>query len=204
MEKLEADDIIAYLAQQADKNNKKITIISSDKDFLQMVNENIEVYAPVKKKTFTADNIEDELKVIPQNYNIVKALLGDNSDGLKGVKGLGIKTIVSQFPKLVTESNMTLDYVFQVCEDNLEGKKIFSKIIHEWDKVETNYKLMNLHESVLDDNEKSTILDIVKEDIPDLQAGAFLHLLDNDKIEGVTKNTEGWLENFRGLTVFKK
>ena len=204
MEKLEADDIIAYLAQQADKNNKKITIISSDKDFLQMVNKNIEVYAPVKKKTFTADNIENELKVIPENYNIVKALLGDNSDGLKGVKGLGIKTIVSQFPKLVTEPNMTLDYVFQVCEDNLEGKKIFSKIVHDWDKVETNYKLMNLHESVLDDTEKSTILNIVKEDIPDLQAGAFLHLLDNDKIEGVTKNTEGWLENFRGLTVFKK
>ena len=204
MEKLEADDIIAYLAQQADKNNKKITIISSDKDFLQMVNKNIEVYAPVKKKTFTADNIENELKVIPENYNIVKALLGDNSDGLKGVKGLGIKTIVSQFPKLVTEPDMTLDYVFQVCEDNLEGKKIFSKIVHDWDKVETNYKLMNLHESVLDDTEKSTILNIVKEDIPDLQAGAFLHLLDNDKIEGVTKNTEGWLENFRGLTVFKK
>ncbi len=204
MEKLEADDIIAYLAQQADKNDKKITIISSDKDFLQMVNKNIEVYAPVKKKTFTYNNIEEELKVIPENYNIVKALLGDNSDGLKGVKGLGIKTIVSQFPDLVTKPSMTLDYVFQVCEDNLEGKKIFSKIIHEWDKVETNYKLMNLHESVLDDNEKSTILDIVKEEIPDLQAGAFLHLLDNDKIEGVTKNTEGWLENFRGLTVFKK
>lgn len=204
MEKLEADDIIAYLAQQADKNNKKITIISSDKDFLQMVNKNIEVYAPVKKKLLKADNIEEELKVIPENYNIVKALLGDNSDGLKGVKGLGIKTIVSQFPDLVNKPDMSLDYVFQVCEDNIDGKKIFSKIIHEWDKVETNYKLMNLHESVLDIKEKNTILDIIKEDIPDLQAGAFLHLLDNDKIEGVTKNTEGWLENFRGLTVFKK
>ena len=204
MEKLEADDIIAYLAQQADKNNKKVTIISSDKDFLQMVNKNIEVYAPVKKKTFTADNIEEELKVIPENYNIVKALLGDNSDGLKGVKGLGIKTIISEFPDVVTKPNTSLDYVFEVCEEKLEGKKIFAKIIHEWDKVETNYKLMNLHESVLDDKEKSTILDIVKEDIPDLQAGAFLHLLENDKIEGITKNTEGWLENFRGLTVFKK
>ena len=204
MEKLEADDIIAYLAQQADKNNKKITIISSDKDFLQMVNKNIEVYAPVKKKTFTADNIEEELKVIPENYNIVKALLGDNSDGLKGVKGLGIKTIISEFPDVVTKPNTSLDYIFEVCEEKLEGKKIFAKIIHEWDKVETNYKLMNLHESVLDDKEKSTILNIVKEDIPDLQAGAFLHLLEHDKIEGVTKNTEGWLENFRGLTVFKK
>ena len=63
---------------------------------------------------------------------------------------------------------------------------------------------MNLHDSVLDIKEKNTILDIIKEEIPDLQAGAFLHLLDTDKIEGVTKNTEGWLENFRGLTVFKK
>ena len=63
---------------------------------------------------------------------------------------------------------------------------------------------MNLHESVLDNREKNTILDIIKSGVPDLQAGAFLHLLDTDRIEGVTKNTEGWLENFRGLTVFKK
>jgi len=204
MEKLEADDIIAYLASQITKSNKKMTIISSDKDFLQLVNSNINVYAPVKKKTFTIDNIKEELKVIPENYNIVKALLGDNSDGLRGVKGLGIKTIVNEFPMLTTDPNMTLDYVFDTCESNLEGKKIFAKILHNWDKVNTNFELMDLHESVLDDREKKTILDIIKSDIPDLQTGAFLHLLDVDKIEGITKNTEGWLETFRGLTVFKK
>ena len=147
---------------------------------------------------------KDEIKVIPENYNLVKALLGDNSDGLRGVKGLGIKTIVSEFPDVVNKSKTNLDYIFNICEKNIEGKKIFSKIIHQWDKVETNFKLMNLHESVLDNKEKDTILDIIKSDIPDLQAGAFLHLLDTDRIEGITKNTEGWLENFRGLTVFKK
>lgn len=204
MEKLEADDIIAYLAQEASKNKKKMTIISSDKDFLQMIDEYISVYAPVKKKTFTPDNIEEEIKVHPQNYNIIKALLGDNSDGLRGVKGLGIKTIVSEFPDVVDKPGTELDYVFNICEEKLETKKIFAKIIHEWGRVETNYKLMNLHESVLDNSEKNTILEIIKNDIPDLQSGAFLHLLDSDKIEGVTKNTEGWLENFRGLTVFKK
>ena len=204
MEKLEADDIIAYLAQEASKNKKKMTIISSDKDFLQMVDNYISVYAPVKKKTFTKENIKEEIKVLPENYNIVKALLGDNSDGLKGVKGLGIKTIMSEFPDLITKPNLKLQYIFDICDKNLERKKIFAKIIHEWDKVETNYTLMNLHESVLDNSEKNTILEIIKEDIPDLQTGAFLHLLDSDKIEGITKNTEGWLENFRGLTVFKK
>ena len=204
MEKLEADDIIAYLAQEASKNKKKMTIISSDKDFLQMVDKYISVYAPVKKKTFTPDNIQEEIKVHPKNYNIIKALLGDNSDGLRGVKGLGIKTIVSEFPDVVNKPNTELNYVFNICEERLDSKKIFAKIVHEWDRVETNYKLMNLHESVLDNKEKDTILEIIKDDIPDLQAGAFLHLLDSDKIEGVTKNTEGWLENFRGLTVFKK
>ena len=205
MDKLEADDIIAYVSKQASMSKvDKCTIVSSDKDFLQLVDETIEVYAPIKKKTFTKDNIKEELKVIPENYNIVKALLGDNSDGLKGVKGLGIKTILSEFPDIINKPQSNLDYIFEVCEKNLEGKKIFAKILNDWNKVNNNYEIMNLHATVLDNSEKNTILEVVKESIPDLQTGAFLHLLDQDKIEGVTKNTEGWLENFRRLTVFKR
>lgn len=202
LEKLEADDIMAYLAKRASSAGKKVTIVSSDKDFLQLVDNNIEVYAPVKKKTFTKDNIFEELKVLPTNYNIVKALLGDNSDNLQGVKGLGIKTIVSQFPKLLTEKT-DLDYVYKVAEEKLEEKKIFPKIIHNWDRVETNFKLMDLHNTALDDKEVEYVEEILKTPVPDLQTGAFLHHLDQDKIEGVTKNTEGWLENFRGLTTVK-
>jgi len=64
----------------------------------------------------------------------------------------------------------------------------------------TNFKLMDLHNTTLDEKEIDYVESIFKEPIPDLQIGAFLHLLDQDKIEGITKNTEGWLENFRGLT----
>ena len=203
MEKLEADDIIAYLAKKASGAGKKVTIVSSDKDFFQLVNKNIEVYAPVKKKTFTVDNIVEDIKVLPQNYNIVKALLGDNSDNLDGVKGLGIKTIISEWKSFAYDPLASLQDVWDHCETQMEEKKpkkIFAKIIHNWDRVLTNYKLMNLHDSVLDDREKNHILEVLKSPIPDLQTGAFLHLLDQDKIEGVTKNTEGWLDNFKGLT----
>ena len=199
MEKLEADDIMAYLAKRAGNAGKKVTIVSSDKDFLQLVNNNIEVYAPVKKRTFTSDNIFDELKVLPENYNVVKALLGDNSDNLQGVKGLGIKTIVSEFPKLLTEKT-DLEYVYSVAEEKLEGKKVFAKIIHNWDRVKTNFELMDLHDTTLDEKEVEYVEEVFKSPIPDLQTGAFLHLMEKDKIEGITKNTEGWLENFRGLT----
>ena len=207
MEKLEADDIIAYLAKNASSTNKKVTIVSSDKDFFQLIDKNIEVYAPVKKKTFTHENALEEIKVLPQNYNIVKALLGDNSDNLPGVKGLGIKTILSEWKSFTYDPLASLNDIWDHCETQMDGdkpKKIFAKIIHDWDRVMKNYELMNLHDSVLDNSEKNIILDIIKSPVPDLQTGAFLRLLDQDKIEGVTKNTEGWLENFRGLTTVIK
>jgi len=204
MEKLEADDIIADLALGASASGKQVTIVSSDKDFLQLIDGCISVYSPIKKTLFTKNNIIQELEVLPQNYNIVKALLGDNSDNLSGVKGLGLKTLVKEFPGLLTNPNYELEDIYLVCEQNLDGKSIFAKIIHNWDRVKINYQLMNLHKGQLDDKEILHILNVLKEPIPPLQTGAFLHLLDIDKIEGITKNTEGWLENFRTLTVFKQ
>jgi DNA polymerase-1 len=204
MEKLEADDIIGFIAKESSASKvKKCTIVSSDKDFLQLVDDTVEVYAPVKKKIFTKDNINAELQVLPENYNVVKALLGDNSDNLAGVKGLGIKTILSEFPALIDQPGTTLDYVYEVCAKKLEDKKIkkiFPKIITEWDRVETNFKLMDLNETDLTEKEMEYVMGVLTEPIPDLQTGAFLRNLDSDKIEGITKNTEAWLENFRGLT----
>jgi|TARA_R110002153_G_scaffold1130_7_gene5419 5'-3' exonuclease len=208
MEKLEADDVIAYIANEAGASSKvnKVTIVSSDKDFLQLVDKTIEVYAPVKKKTFTKDNIFEELKVLPENYNVVKALTGDNSDNLAGVKGLGIKTIVSEFPNLLKDPTCDLQYIYDTCAAKLKEKKvkkIFPKIITEWDRVETNFQLMDLNVSDLDEKEKEFVNEVIKSPINDLQTGAFLHLLDQDKIEGITKNTEGWLDNFKGLRFAK-
>ena len=203
MDKLEADDVIAWIAKKASISSaKKCTIVSSDKDFLQLIDDTVEVYAPIKKKIFTQDNIFDELKVLPENYNLVKALVGDNSDNLQGVKGLGIKTIISEFPKLLTEIT-NLEYIYKTAEEKLEGKKIFAKIIHNWDRVETNFKLMDLHITALDDKEKQVVIDTLSSKVPELQTGAFLRHLDQDKIEGITKNTEGWLENFRPLTLLR-
>ena len=206
MEKLEADDIIAYVAKRASNAGKKVTIVSSDKDFFQLIDQNIEIYAPVKKKTFTYDNVKEEIGVLPQNYNIVKALLGDNSDNLQGVKGLGIKTILAEWTSFTHDPNASLQDVWDLCEVKMEEekpKKIFAKIIHNWDKVLTNYQLMDLHNSSLDEREIQIVEETLKQPVPDLHTGAFLRLLDQDKIEGITKNTEGWLETYRPLTTYK-
>ena len=177
IEKLEADDIIAYIAKRASSAGKKVTIVSSDKDFFQLIDKNIEVYAPVKKKTFTFENVKDDIGVLPQNYNyIVKALLGDNSDNLQGVKGLGIKTILSEWKSFTYDANASLQDVWDHCETQMEQpkpKKIFAKILHSWDRVMTNFELMDLHDTSLDENEVEVVEEVINSAIPGLTNWCF-------------------------------
>jgi len=202
LEKVEADDIISYIGQEFSSRNSKVTIVSSDKDFLQIVNKNISVYAPVKKKYFDINNIQEELKVIPENYLIVKSLIGDNSDNLRGVKGAGIKTLTSLFPDLVSRE-VDLKYIYERSEEKIKDRKLYAKIIYDWDLIERNYNLMNIQNPHLSDDEKIHIINELSKEVPELQSGTFIHYLEQDVIEGITKNTEGWLENFRPLTLAK-
>lgn len=205
MEKLEADDIIAFIAKRASSNNSKTTIVSSDKDFLQLIDKNITVYSPIRKKFLTYKNIQNDIKVIPENYNITKPILGDKSDNIGKIKGLGIKTLIKEFPLLTTEK-VDLNYIYEVCENEIKKKKhkkIFPNIILNWDMIESNFKIMDLHKTMLDEKEITTIFEELSNPIPELRVAAFLHLLELDHIEGITKNTESWLENFRSLTLYK-
>jgi 5'-3' exonuclease len=204
IDKVEADDTISYLAQKFGANGKKVTIVSSDKDFLQIVDENIEVYSPIKKKTYGKKEVQEEIGMIPENYLIMKALLGDNSDNLTGIKSLGPKTLIKEFPGLVNKPGFSLEDIYEVCEKGLQDKKVFAKIIYEWEKVKTNYELMNLLQPRLGDYEIVHILDKIKEPTPALQAVTFLNMLEADQIEALNKNVEGWLELFRPLSTYKK
>jgi len=204
IDKVEADDTISYLAQKFAANGKKVTIVSSDKDFLQIVNDNIEVFSPIKKKTYQKKDILEEIGVLPENYLIMKALLGDNSDNLSGIKGLGPKTLLKEFAGLVTDPSFELQDIHKICEEKLQTKKIFAQILYDWEKVKTNYELMNLFEPRLGDYEIFHILEKIKEPTPTLQVVTFLSMLESDQIEALNKNVEGWLEIFRPLSTYKK
>jgi DNA polymerase-1 len=204
IDKVEADDTISYLAQKFAANGKKVTITSSDKDFLQIVDENIEVYSPIKKKTYQKKDIQEEIGLLPENYLIMKALLGDNSDNLSGVKGLGPKTLLKEFPELINKPGVLLKDIYDICEQKLQTKKIFASIIYDWEKVKTNWELMNLSEPRLGDYEIFHILEKIKEPTPNLQVVTFLSMLESDQIEALNKNVEGWLELFRPLSTYKK
>jgi len=204
IDKVEADDVISFLAQSFSRAGKKVTIISTDKDFLQIVDSNIQVYSPIKKKMYGESEVFEEVGMIPENYLIMKALLGDSSDNLSGVKGLGPKTLLKEFPQLKNDRSITLDSIYTMCEDKLQTKKIFAQIIYDFDKVKTNYKLMNLLQPRLSDEEIFTILNKIRKPISHLQIGTFENMLAHDQIDGLNKNIESWLDRFRPLMTYQK
>ena len=204
IDKIEADDTISYLAQKFGENNKRVTIVSSDKDFLQIVDDNIEVYSPIKKVTYRKKEVQEEVGVLPENYLVMKALLGDNSDNLTGIKGLGPKTLLKEFPGLVKDPLFDLIDIHKICTEKLQTKKIFAQILYDWNKVKTNYELMNLLQPKLGDYEIFHILEKIREPISHLQVNTFLKMLEADQIEALNKNVEGWLELYRPLSTYQK
>ena len=102
---VEADDLMAWMANHYFK--KEVVLLSSDKDFLQLVNERIKVYSPVKKVMYDEPLVKEEWGVIPQNLIWYRVIMGDTSDNIKGVNGIGAKTILGKMDFL---NEVELDY----------------------------------------------------------------------------------------------
>ena len=88
----EADDLIATYVDQINKVGAKVTIVSSDKDLLQLHGKNTRVFDPMKNKFFGIEDIKQKFGVKPEQIIDVQSLAGDSSDNVPGVPGIGIKT----------------------------------------------------------------------------------------------------------------
>ena len=74
------------------KKDAKVTIVSSDKDLMQLYKKNVRLYDPMKNKFITSKDVIDKFGVDPQKVVDVQALAGDSSDNVPGVPGIGVKT----------------------------------------------------------------------------------------------------------------
>jgi len=102
----EADDVIASLARRAESEGKEITIVTGDKDILQLVGQHIKVYDTLKDKIYEAKDVEERFGVLPDRMVEIMGLMGDASDNIPGVPGIGEKTAQSLIKKYGTIENV--------------------------------------------------------------------------------------------------
>jgi 5'-3' exonuclease len=195
LDKVEADDIIAVLAEKlVEKHNSTCFIVSSDKDFLQLVTDKIILYRPMEKEYYTPKVVEEKLGLLPENFILYKTLLGDNSDNIPGIKGLGAKGIFKKFPELKTKS-LTLDDIFEISTRKFKDHVVYSRIIQDQARIETSYKVMDLSVPMIDDKGKEHIDGLIIEDFPEYNPEMFIQFYNEDKLGGMIRNLETWLKD---------
>ena len=141
----EADDVIARLCNVVLKERRCI-IVSTDKDFYQLIDERISAWSPGSKREWTVDKVLQEFRIHPVNFCLARCFVGDGSDGLKGVPGAGFRSLAKRFPRLGSEESLTVSDILTECEDLRKQKrlKLYDSIIDHEDTVNKNWKLMYL------------------------------------------------------------
>lgn len=142
---VEADDIIATYAKQASEQGLKVCVVSSDKDLMQLLQlENVTLYDPLKAKYINHDDVFAKFGVTPAQVPDVQAIMGDSTDNIAGIKGIGAKgaaELVQQFG--------SLEAMFAGAKD-IAQKKRRELVLEQSEQARLSMKLVLLKDDVAD------------------------------------------------------
>ena len=201
IDKIEADDVIGYLAQQF---SEKVTILSTDQDYLQLVSENISVYSPVKKVIYNPQQVIKEYGITPQNFLTGKIVLGDKGDNVPGVKGIGAKTLVKLFPQLKEEEKFRLITLLEHAKQNTAKSKHYQDILNFSYQLDINSKLMDLHNPNIPAEDKELLDTLALNPNNEYNPSRFVELYKEDLLGKTLLNPQLWLnETFAKLTQYE-
>lgn len=142
LEKYEADDIIATLSDKLSKQNYEVRIIASDKDLMQLITENVYLFDPIKSKVIKENEVFEKYGVLPHQMTALQTLMGDKTDNVPGIEGIGPKTAA----KLINQFG-SIDDIYK----NIEGvssAKIKAKLIDQKNLLKISGKLVTLCKEV--------------------------------------------------------
>jgi DNA polymerase-1 len=138
----EADDLLATYAKQIVEAGAKVTVISSDKDLMQLVSEKIRLYDPMKNKVLGESDVFEKFGVKPNQVIDVQSLAGDSSDNIPGVPGIGVKTAAELINKY-----KTLDILLKNINEIPQNKRRETLLTNK-DKAILSKKLVTLKDDV--------------------------------------------------------
>jgi 5'-3' exonuclease len=167
-----------------------------------LVDKRVKLYSPTKKILYDRETIKKEFGVYPQNVLTCRVVEGDKSDEIPGVRGIGVKTLIKEFPLLVE------DRVFNT-KDLLDMAKSrntrVSKMIQDSELIiKRNYLLMQLGDPNIKNQTKLKIGDSVREMMPKLVKYQLQTLFVKDKLWGQIPNFDNWLTEFNILDHYWK
>ena len=144
---IEADDIISYVTQMKHYDGWQKIIVSNDRDFMQLCDDETVLWRPTVNEMLNTKRIVETTGVHPRNMALARAMAGDASDNLPGIKGAGLKTIQKRLPFLGEDKDYNIPDVLDYCIKNTKGSRVqfYNNVIDNKKLVEHNYKMMQLY-----------------------------------------------------------
>jgi DNA polymerase-1 len=146
---IEADDVISHVVQMSHYKNWQKIIVSNDKDFMQLCDDETLLMRPVKKEILNKNRIVEQTGIHPVNMALARAVIGDSSDNLPGIRGVGFATVAKRLDFLSEEKTYTIDEVMEHCEKSNTKLKFFSNVVEGREIIEHNYKMMQLYSPMM-------------------------------------------------------
>lgn len=196
LDQVEADDTIAHCALDYYKD-WRVKIMSADKDFLQLVSDRVHIWSPTKKRVYAPEDILTEYGVSSVNFIYSRALQGDISDNIPGIKGFGAKTVIKAFPFLGGEK-ATSEQIKTYGNDKKGSLKVYDTLLDNWSDFERNYNLMQLTDSYIQTIGQLRIKEVLDNQPPRLEENKLAKLIIEDKLWSSIPNYRGWVNEVFG------
>ncbi len=138
MEGYEADDLLSTYARLAHERGIEVTIVSSDKDLMQMVGSGVTIFDPMKQRVVDVEQVLEKFGVTPDKVVDVQSLAGDSTDNVPGVSGIGLKTAAQLINEYGTLENLLAN------AENIKQPKRREALIKDADMARLSKKLVTL------------------------------------------------------------
>jgi len=199
---IEADDTMAYISQQVLKDSD-IFIMSTDKDFIQLVDDRVKIWSPTKKKLYDKNKVFEEYGIHSHNMLTYRILDGDKSDNIEGIKGAGLKTLKKFCPQFSSIEKFTAKDLLEFVEKSDSKIKLLENIKKSSNIVKRNYLLMQLNNVDIPNHTKMKIQGAVNGDVPQLIKYKFQTMFLKDKLTSAIPNLDSWIMEFTRLDRFR-
>ena len=179
---IEADDVISYVCSMGFFKGWQKIIVSNDNDFMQVCDEETVLWRPVKDEILNTKRIVEKTGVHPTNMALARAIIGDSSDNLPGVKGAGFKTIAKRIGFLSEGKTHTIDTVIKHCAEKsiTSNLKFYHNVMENTDLIEHNYKMMQLYAPQMSVQSKAQVKDSIENFECDFNKTELLGLMRED------------------------
>lgn len=163
---IEADDLISYVANHQHYKKWQKVIVSADKDFIQLINDKTVLYRPIQEEILNVAKVIEKYGVHPNNFALARAITGDDSDNLKGVRGVGMATVAKKLTMLTEDKSYLPNDVVEFSKDK-EGKAFIS-IASSFEAIRDNYRIMQLSSPQISYQVKQQIDEVIENFNPEL------------------------------------